>query len=71
MIEKSLFCLFVKAENVADACGIIRHDQDEYAHQSHLKCERAMSLRHFDAEIEPIIISTGKRSCQVNLSHFD
>jgi len=55
----------ITAENVADACGIIRHDQDEYAHQSHLKCERAMSLRHFDAEIEPIIISTGKHEIEV------
>ena len=48
------------AENVAEACGITRQEQDEFALQSQLKCEHAVSLGHFDAEIEPIIISTPK-----------
>lgn len=54
-----LFTLF-SAENVAESCNISRHDQDEFACQSQMKCEQAVSLGHFDSEIEPIIISTGK-----------
>ena len=58
----------LSAENVAEACFITRHDQDEYAVQSQVKCERALSLGHFDAEIEPILISTGKRKSPVDRS---
>lgn len=54
-------CLFrFLAENVAEAYNISRHEQDEYASQSRVKCEQALGLGHFDSEIEPIIISTGK-----------
>jgi hypothetical protein len=35
--------------------------QDDFALQSQVKCEQAVSLGHFDTEIEPIIISTTKR----------
>jgi acetyl-CoA C-acetyltransferase len=45
---------------VAEACAISRQEQDEFALQSQLKCEHAVSLGHFDAEIEPIIISSNK-----------
>jgi len=55
----------ITAENVADACGITRQEQDEFALQSQLKCEHAMSRGHFDAEIEPIIISTPKGDIQI------
>jgi acetyl-CoA acetyltransferase len=48
------------AEAVAEACLISRDEQDEFALQSQLKCAHAMSLGHFDAEIEPIIISTSR-----------
>jgi hypothetical protein len=44
------------AENVAEAYGITRHEQDAFALQSQLKCEQAVSQGHFDAEIEPIRI---------------
>jgi acetyl-CoA C-acetyltransferase len=49
----------ITAENVAETCTITRQEQDEFAVQSHIKCEKAISLGHFDTEIEPIIISTG------------
>ncbi len=45
---------------MAETCSISRQEQDEFALQSQLKCAHAMSLGHFDAEIEPIIISTLK-----------
>ncbi len=48
------------AENIAEACSVTRQEQDEFALQSQLKCEQAVSLGHFDTEIEPIIISTMK-----------
>jgi len=48
------------AEAVAGACLISRDEQDEFALQSQLKCAHAMSLGHFDAEIEPIVISTSR-----------
>ena len=48
------------AETVAQTCLITRDEQDEFALQSQLKCAHAMSLGHFDAEIEPIVISTSK-----------
>lgn len=48
------------AETVAQTCLITRDEQDEFALQSQLKCTHAMSLGHFDAEIEPIVISTSK-----------
>ncbi len=44
------------AEAVAAACLISRDEQDEFA----LQCAHAMSLGHFDAEIEPIVISTSR-----------
>ena len=59
-VRLSDWILFSLAENVADACGITRQEQDEFALQSQLKCEHAVSLGHFDAEIEPIVISTSK-----------
>ncbi len=39
---------------------ISRDEQDEFALQSQLKCQHAMSLGHFNAEIEPIVISTSR-----------
>ncbi len=45
---------------MAQTCLISRDEQDEFALQSQLKCAHAMSLGHFDAEIEPIVISTPK-----------
>jgi acetyl-CoA C-acetyltransferase len=48
------------AENVAEAYGITRQEQDEFALESQIKCEQAISLGHFDTEIEPIIISSTK-----------
>ncbi len=53
---------YVLAENIAEACGITRQEQDEFALQSQLKCQTAVSLEHFDTEIEPIIVSSTKRS---------
>lgn len=58
----------ITAENVADACSITRLEQDEFALQSQLKCEHAASLGHFDAEIEPIVISTPKSNFIIHLS---
>jgi acetyl-CoA C-acetyltransferase len=55
-----LFFVDDLAETVAQTCLISRDDQDEFALQSQLKCAQAMSLGHFDAEIEPIVISTPK-----------
>jgi len=60
----------ITAENVAEACGITRQEQDEFALQSQLKCEHAMSLGHFDAEIEPIIISTAKNDVQIRSDEY-
>ena len=45
---------------MAQTCLITRDEQDEFALQSQLKCVHAMSLGHFDAEIEPIVISTAR-----------
>ncbi len=45
---------------MASTCNITREVQDEFAFNSQRKCEQAVSLRHFDAEIEPIVLSTGK-----------
>jgi acetyl-CoA acetyltransferase len=53
---------------VADACSISREEQDEFALQSQLKCAHAMSLGHFDAEIEPIVISTPKGMLTIIIS---
>ena len=53
---------YIVAENVAEAYGVTRQEQDEFALQSQLKCQVAVSLEHFDTEIEPIIISSTKRS---------
>ncbi|CAF0721109.1 unnamed protein product [Didymodactylos carnosus] len=50
----------ITAENVAETYGITRQEQDEFALQSQLKCEHAMSLGHFDNEIEPITLATAK-----------
>lgn len=49
------------AENVAETCGISRLEQDKFAVQSQVKCEEAVSLQHFDTEIEPILISSSRR----------
>lgn len=46
---------------MAEACGVTRQKQDEFALQSQLKCEAAVSLEHFDTEIEPIILSSTHR----------
>ncbi len=54
------------AETVAGTCLISRDEQDEFALQSQLKCAHAMSLGHFDAEIEPIVISTGRSMLIIN-----
>lgn len=51
----------VLAENVAEACAITRQEQDEFALQSQLKCEAAVSLERFDTEIESIILSSTNR----------
>lgn len=53
------------AEVVAGSCLISRDEQDEFAAQSQIKCTHAMSLGHFDAEIEPIVISTAKENIQI------
>lgn len=59
--QSSSICIIIDiAETVAGACLISRDEQDEFALQSQLKCAHAMSLGHFDAEIEPIVISTPK-----------
>lgn len=55
-----LFGVSLIAENVAEARNILRQEQDEFGVQSHLKYEQAVSLGHFDTEVEPIIISTSK-----------
>ena len=55
------FIIDIVAENIAEACGITRQEQDNFALQSQIKCEEAVLLGHFDTEIEPIIISNGKR----------
>jgi len=53
--------LGITAENIAEAYSITRQVQDDFALQSQVKCEQAVSLGHFDTEIEPILISTTKR----------
>ena len=60
--ELTHICRYILAENVAEACGITRQEQDEFALQSQLKCEAAVSLEHFDTEIESIILSSTHRS---------
>ncbi len=64
--------VYITAENIAEACSITRQEQDEFALQSQLKCEQAVSLQHFDTEIEPIIISSTKRKgiLFLNISYF-
>lgn len=57
---KVFFCFLCIAENIAETCNVARQDQDEFALQSQMKCNEAMSLGHFDTEIEPIIISSAK-----------
>jgi acetyl-CoA acetyltransferase len=58
------------AEHVAEAYSITRQEQDEFALQSQLKCQQAVSLEHFDTEIEPIIISTTKRINEFVFKYF-
>jgi acetyl-CoA C-acetyltransferase len=58
------------AETVAQTCLISRDEQDEFALQSQLKCAHAMSLGHFDAEIEPIVISTSKSDVQIKQDEY-
>ena len=60
----------ITAENVAETCGITRQEQDEFAVQSQIKCEQAISLGHFDTEIEPIIISTGTSNYMSSFSYI-
>jgi len=73
------FVIAITAEVVAGSCLISRDEQDEFALQSQLKCAHAMSLGHFDAEIEPLVISTPrgmltiisiKNVCLYTLHHF-
>lgn len=63
MIKDKLtrICSYILAENVAEACAITRQEQDEFALQSHVKCEAAVSLERFDTEIESIILSSTNR----------
>ncbi|CAF4296414.1 unnamed protein product, partial [Adineta steineri] len=56
----------ITAETVAHASAVTREEQDEFAFSSQQKCEQAMSLRHFDAEIEPIVLATSKNNTQIN-----
>ncbi len=64
---------------MAGSCLISRDEQDEFALKSQLKCAHAISLGHFDAEIEPLVISTPrgmltiismKNVCQYTLHYF-
>ncbi|CAF0827128.1 unnamed protein product [Adineta ricciae] len=55
----------ITAENIAETCNVTRQDQDGFALQSQVKCEEAVSLGHFDAEIEPIIISSAKNDLEI------
>ena len=50
----------VTAENVADAYGIAREDQDEFAANSQQKAERAIADGLFEREIVPIEVATRK-----------
>ena len=70
LVDVCIVIDFQIAENIAEACNILRHDQDEYALQSQIKCEQAILLGHFDTEIEPIIISTGKSEIFHSSDHF-
>jgi len=58
------------AETVAQTCLISRDEQDEFALQSQLKCAHAMSLGHFEAEIEPIILSSAKNDVQISKDEY-
>ncbi|CAF3348135.1 unnamed protein product [Rotaria socialis] len=60
----------ITAENVADACSVARQEQDEFALQSQLKCANAMTLGHFDAEIEPITLLTSKGEIQIKNDEY-
>ncbi|UJR25007.1 hypothetical protein I4U23_006368 [Adineta vaga] len=55
----------ITAETVAQTCGITREEQDEFAFNSQQKYEQAKSLGHFDAEIEPIVLATGKSDIHI------
>ncbi|UJR23828.1 hypothetical protein I4U23_026804 [Adineta vaga] len=55
----------ITAENIAETCSITRQEQDEFALQSQIKCDDAISLGHFDTEIEPIIISSTKHDIEI------
>ena len=60
-VFEGFFLIFLRiAENIAETCNVTRQDQDVFALQSQAKCEEAISLGHFDTEIEPIIISSAK-----------
>lgn len=58
------------AETVAQTCLISRDEQDEFALQSQLKCAHATSLGHFDAEIEPIVLSSTKSDIQISKDEY-
>ncbi|CAF0788297.1 unnamed protein product [Adineta steineri] len=60
----------ITAENIAEACGITRQEQDNFALQSQIKCEEAVLLGHFDTEIEPIIISDGKHNIEIRHDEY-
>ncbi|ESP00451.1 hypothetical protein LOTGIDRAFT_200818 [Lottia gigantea] len=48
----------ITAENVAKQWGISRQEQDQFALDSQLKCEKAQQAGHFDKEIAPITLKT-------------
>lgn len=49
------------AENVAEAHGVSRADQDAFALRSQQRAARAMAAGWLDAEITPVVVAGGKR----------
>ncbi|CAF1228638.1 unnamed protein product [Adineta ricciae] len=60
----------ITAETVAQTCDVTREEQDEFALSSQRKCEEAMTLGHFDAEIEPIVLATAKSEVHIKTDEY-
>ncbi|MBI2864079.1 MAG: thiolase family protein [Chloroflexi bacterium] len=55
----------VAAENVAEAFGISREEQDTFALSSHQKAARAKAQGHFAAEVVPVPVERGRGQTMV------
>lgn len=60
----------ITAENVAEKYQITREMQDEFAAQSHQKCEAAQAAGMFDEEIVPVTVKLKKETVEFKTDEF-